>query len=108
MELQSLLDCVLENFNLGIILSINVLVYGLIQLIGSIIHKKVSKLIKVIITIFTSIILGFIYYKLGNIDVNIVLNSCICATLVWDWFLKPIVSKLGIDYEEKETYEEKS
>lgn len=98
MELQSLLDCILTNFNLGIILSINALVYGLIQFIGSIIHKKVSKLVKVIVTIFASIILGTIYYKLGDIDINIVLNSCICATLIWDWILKPLLKQIKADY----------
>lgn len=105
MELQSLLDCVLENFNLGIILSINVLVYILVQFIGSIIHKKVSKLIKIVITLFSSIILGIIYYKFGNIDINVVLNSCICATLIWDWFLKPILTKFKLNYKESQNFE---
>lgn len=105
MELQSLLDCILTNFNLGIILSINALVYGLIQFIGSIIHKKVSKLIKVIVTIFVSFILGFIYYKFGNIDVNIILNSCICATLVWDWIIKSILNKFKLNYTQTQNSE---
>lgn len=105
MELQSLLDCILENFNLGIILSINVLVYVLVQFIGSIIHKKVSKLIKIVITAFASIVLGIIYYKFGNIDINVVLNSCICATLIWDWFLKPILTKFKLNYKESQNFE---
>lgn len=98
MELSTIFDTIINNFNFGLILSINVTVYFIIHLLSAVIKKPLNKILKIIITVCCSFGLGLIYWKISDIPSTIVLNSCICATLVWDWFLKPILKKVKLDY----------
>lgn len=100
MEIQSIIDVILNNFNFGLIISINALVYFLIKISDTIIKKPSSKLIKVIITILSSTILGIVYWKAANISTDIIISSCISAPLIWDWILKPILKKFKVDYKQ--------
>lgn len=99
MDLELIFNTILNNFNFGLIIAINVFTYGVIKVIDTFKVKSVNKLIKVFITIFSCLLFGFIYYKYGNIEPIIILNSCISAPLIWDWVLKPILRKIKIDYE---------
>lgn len=108
MELSTIFDVIINNFDFGLILSINVLVYTIIKIISVVSKETISKLIKIIITILVSVCFGFLYWKVTDNSASIVLNSCICATLIWDWFLKPILGKLKIDYNGTNNYEEKN
>lgn len=110
MELNQIIDIIINNFNFGLIISINLLTYGIITVYNTIFKKKASKLLKIIITIFSIIILGIVYWKIGNIDKDVIISSCVSAPLIWDWVLKPILKKFKLDYkidnyekEEKET-----
>lgn len=98
MELQNIIDVIISNFNFGLIISINVLVYSLIKIFEFIFKETAPKLFKVVITIIATFILGFVYLKAGNVSSDVILSSCISAPLIWDWILKPILKKLKADY----------
>lgn len=102
MELNQIIDVILNNFNFGLIISINVLVYTIVKLTDFITKNHTPKWLKIVITIFSAILLGFVYWKAGNISNDVILSSCISAPLIWDWIIKPILNKVGIDYKEKE------
>ena len=98
MDINSIFELILNNFNFGLILSINALVYGLIKLCDLFKPKVTPKIIKIAITICSSVLLGILYWKLADLSLEVILNSCICATLIWDWILKPILKRIKIDY----------
>lgn len=98
MEFNQIIDIIINNFNFGLIISINLLTYGIITIYNTIFKKKASKLLKIIITIFSIIVLGIIYWKTGTVSKDIIISSCISAPLIWDWILKPIFKKIKIDY----------
>lgn len=98
MDLELIFNIILNNFNFGLIICINAFTYGIIKIIDIFKTESVNKFIKVLITIISCLLLGFIYYKYGNIEPIVILNSCISAPLIWDWVLKPILRKIKIDY----------
>ena len=98
MDINSVFELISNNFNFGLIFSINALVYGVIKIYNLFKPKATSKLIKVVITICSSILLGIIYWKIADVNPEIILSSCISAPLIWDWILKPILKKLKADY----------
>lgn len=98
MDIQSIIDIIVNNFNFGLIISINLLTYSIITFYNTIFKKEATKLFKIIITIFSIIILGFIYWKVGLVSKDIIISSCISAPLIWDWILKPILKKFKVDY----------
>lgn len=110
MEIQSIIDIILNNFNFGLIISINVLVYTIVKFTDFITKNHTPKWLKIVITIFSAVLLGFVYWKAGNVTNDVILSSCISAPLIWDWIIKPILNKFGIDYKtdnyEKEEKEE--
>lgn len=108
MEFSQIIDVILNNFNFGLIISINVLVYVIVKLTDFITKNHTPKWLKIVTTIFSAILLGFVYWKAGNITNDVILSSCISAPLIWDWIIKPILNKLGVDYKEKENNEENS
>ena len=100
MEFSQIIDIILNNFNFGLIISINVLVYAIVKLTDFITKNHTPKWLKIVITIFSATLLGFVYWKAGNITNDVILSSCISAPLIWDWIIKPIAKKLNIDYRE--------
>lgn len=99
MDLELIFNTIFNNFNFGLIICINAFTYGIIKIIDIFKTESVNKFIKVLITIISCLLFGFIYYKHGNIELIVILNSCISAPLIWDWVLKPILKKIKIDYE---------
>lgn len=99
MDTQSIIDIIINNFNFGLIISINLLAYGLIIIYGTLFKKQASKRLKIIITIISILILGFVYWKTETVTKDVIISSCISAPLIWDWILKPIFKKIKIDYE---------
>ena len=94
-----LLDIILNNFDFGLIVSINALVYAFIKITEGIsIEVAKIKWYKIVCTIIVCIGFGLFYRQLTDIEPTKLLNSSICAPLIWDWVLKPIVQKLKIDY----------
>lgn len=100
MYTEQLFQYVATNFDFAFVISINVVAYLIITLIGYIIKKKVSKVIKIGITIVTSILLFLLYGGITDCNKEVLLNSSILAPVAWDWIIKPLCNWIKIDYKE--------
>ena len=97
---EQLFQYAIANFDLSFVISINVVAYLIITLLGYITKKKVSKGIKIGITIVTSILLFLLYGGITNCNKEVLLNSSILAPVAWDWIIKPLCNLIKIDYKE--------
>ena len=102
MYTEQLFQYVATNFDFAFVISINVVAYLIITLIGYITKKKVSKGIKIGITIVTSILLFFLYGGITDVSKEVLLNSSILAPVAWDWVIKPLCKWVKIDYKQEE------
>lgn len=100
MYTEQLFQYAITNFDLSFVISINVVAYLIITLLGYIIKKKVSKGIKIGITIVTSILLFLLYGGITDCNKEVLLNSSILAPVAWDWIIKPLCNWIKIDYKE--------
>lgn len=98
--IENIIDYTINNFNFGYVISINVLAYLVIQLIGYIAKKKINKGVKIVITCVCSICMFLLYGEISDITKDVLVNSTIIAPISWDWIIKPIAEKLNIDYKE--------
>lgn len=98
---------IFNNFDFGFMFIINVLSYLVIRFVyGFNKGKYVTTSSKRFILIACILVIAVIY-RLGKYDTNIVIiNSSILATVFWDWILRPILVKLGIDYKQFEKYDD--
>lgn len=103
MYTEQLFQYVATNFDFAFVISINVVAYLIITLIGYITKKEVNKAIKIGITIGVSIILFFLYGGITNVNKEVLLNSSILAPVAWDWIIKPICKWIKIDYKQEES-----
>ena len=97
---EQLFQYAIANFDLSFVISINVVAYLIITLVGYITKKKVSKGIKIGITIVTSILLFLLYGGITDCNKEVLLNSSILAPVAWDWIIKPLCNLIKIDYKE--------
>lgn len=97
---DEIINYTILNFNFGIIISINVLAYLVIQLIGYFAKKKINKGVKIVVTCVCSICMFLLYGEISDIAKDVLVNSTIIAPISWDWIIKPIAKKLNIDYRE--------
>ena len=102
MEIQSIIDIITNNFNFGLIISINALVYALVTIYESIKKQSAPKWLKILITILSCSGMGITYLYAANISIDVVLSSCVSAPLIWDWIIKPILKKFKVDYKKEE------
>lgn len=100
MEYENIIiDKIICNFDFSYMVSVNVLTYLIIK-----IHdyfngrKKVPIVIKRLYLFISILVLGIIYYFIGNIDTIVIINSSILAPVFWSWILSPIIDKVGIGY----------
>ena len=97
--MNEIFEIVLNNFDVAYIISVNVLVYVVIKIVDYLNGaKKVPLGLKRIITLVCTIILAVIYKLLTDIDNYILLNSSICAPVIYSWIIKPILKKIGVGY----------
>jgi hypothetical protein len=96
--IQELGSFVLNNFDFGFVISVNIITYAIIKIIESITKKEVKKVYKILVTIFVTICFDFIFIKYIEIDKQILLNSSILSPVAWDWVIKPICKLIKIDY----------
>ena len=101
---EQLFQYVATNFDFAFVISVNVIAYLTIQLIGIITKKEVTKAIKVITTICISVGLFFLYKYTTEIDKEVLLNSAILAPVAWDWVIKPLCKWIKIDYKRREHF----
>ncbi len=96
---MEIINIITDNFDIAYILSINVLTYSIIKIIdyfnGT---KKVVCGIKRLILLICTIVLAIVYKCYTDIDFYILLNSSICAPVIYSWVIKPIIQKIGIGY----------
>lgn len=99
MNNMEIINIITDNFDIAYILSINVLTYSIIKIIdyfnGT---KKVACGIKRLILLICTIILAIVYKFCTDIDSYVLLNSSICAPVIYSWIIKPIIKKIGIGY----------
>lgn len=94
----------LSNFDIGIIIVINVATYILIKCVDDLNGDKVpTTWEKRFIFVFVALFVAIIFKYIANIPTHIIINSCIVSPVSWSWVIKPIANKLGIDYK-KESY----
>lgn len=100
--MDEIINQLVSNFDFTIMFIINVVTYILIKFLDEINKEKiVTTWQKRIIFIIASIIVGCIYYFLSDVKLIIIIDSIIIAPVAWSWLVKPIASKLGIDYKPK-------
>lgn len=89
----------IDQFDFALMLSINVLTYGIIKLIDDLNGaKRVTTWQKRIVFLIAAIAMGVTYGQVTDIPTAVIINSCIIAPIAWSWLAKPIANKLGIDY----------
>lgn len=103
MYTEQLFQYAVTNFNFAFVISINIIAYLIITLIGYITKKEVNKVIKIGITIGVSIILFFLYGGITDVNKEVLLNSSILAPVAWDWVIKPLCKWIKIDYKQEES-----
>ena len=97
---EQLFQYVATNFNFAFVISINVIAFLIITVLGYLTKIEVKKAIKICITIGVSIALFFLYGGITDISKDILLNSSILAPVAWDWVIKPLCKWIRIDYKD--------
>lgn len=96
--IQELGSFILNNFDFGFVISVNIITYAIIKIIENIIKNKLKRIFKIIVTIGVTLCFDYIFLKYTEIDKQILLNSSILAPVAWDWVIKPICKLIKVDY----------
>lgn len=100
----NILTELINNFDYGYILIINLIAYILIKITDYFNgDKKVPLITKRILTVISIIIMFCIYkaYDYPN-DLKLI-NSSIAAPVIWSWVLRPLFVKFKIGYKQDES-----
>lgn len=98
--LDNILQTIVDSFDLGYMVSVNILTYILIKLHDEVNgDKNVPRWNKRLYLIFSVISIGAcLYYFEPNIVVTKLVYSAIAAPVIWSWALKPLCKYAGVDY----------
>lgn len=100
--MDAILKQLLEHFDFALMVVINVTTYAAIKALDEVNGDKVPTVWqKRLLFLMSAIIIGTVYWLTSDIDVNVIINSCIVAPVAWSWLAKPLCSKLGIDYKQE-------
>lgn len=97
--INQILQQLLSNFDITYCVVVNILTYVLITILINICKGDVTRTIKKVILLVSIVIIGVIYYVIGE-DIKIIVNSSILAPVSWTWLVKPILAKIGFDYKD--------
>ena len=98
--ISQIINTIIESFDFGFCVSINILTYLIIKLIDSLNgNKTVSTWSKRIVLLVVIFFTGVLYNLIGC-DNKILLNSAILAPVFWSWIIKPICKHFKIDYKD--------
>lgn len=96
--IQNIVNLIINSFDFGYCVIINVATYLIIKLIDELNGDKVVLVWgKRLVLISSIIVIGTAYYFIDH-NPKLLLNSSILAPVFWTWILKPICKKLDIDY----------
>ena len=97
--IDSIINSMLSQFDFSYILAINIVTYIFIQIWDNLNGEKLLTTWEKRLMMLVATAIVLFSYKLCHYDNNIMLiNSTIAAPVFWSWMLKPILSKLGVDY----------
>lgn len=97
--IDSIINSMLSQFDFSYILAINIVTYIFIQIWDNLNGEKLLTTWEKRLMMLVATAIVLFSYKLCHYDNNIMLiNSTIVAPVFWSWVLKPILSKLGVDY----------
>lgn len=100
MEIFSdIVHSVLQSFDFGYCVAVNVLTYTIIKLFDKKKSHPLNIWNKRIVLLISILILGTIYYFTDS-DIKILVNSAILAPVSWSWIFKPLCAKFNIDYKQ--------
>lgn len=96
---NTIIDSIINQFDFGYILTINVATYIFIQVWDNLNGDKLLTTWQKRLMLLLAIFIVYGVYKFAHYPNDIVLlNSTIFAPVSWSWLLKPILNKLGVDY----------
>lgn len=96
---HSIIQQILDNFDVAYMLAINILTYIIIKT-----HEYFNGAIKIVTwtkrlyLVISIIIVTCLYVLFDNISNRVLINSAIAAPVFWSWVLKPIISRTKFDY----------
>lgn len=99
--LDTIINQVLNNFDFAYMFTCNLACFIAIK-----VHDyfngeaKVPTVIKRLYLVISIILLGIVYYYIGETKLNIIINSAILAPVFWSWIAAPILRKFGIQYKQ--------
>lgn len=97
--IDNIINSMLSQFDFSYILAINIVTYIFIQIWDNLNGEKLLTTWEKRLMMLVATAIVLFSYKLCHYDNNIMLiNSTIVAPVFWSWVLKPILSKLGVDY----------
>ena len=97
--MEKIVDTLLNHFDIGYMLSINILTYIFIKTLDYFNkQKKVKLLVKRLMLILSTLICVVIYYFVGDINKTVLINSTIAAPVFYSWVMKPILKKYNLGY----------
>lgn len=96
-----IVDSIINNFDFGFMLVVNVATYILIKIIdyfnGD--NKVPTWQKRCVLVISIAFIIG-IYIACDYDNIIVLINSAILAPVFWSWVASPILKKLGIGYKD--------
>lgn len=100
--MDTIIKQLLEHFDFALMVVINVVTYASIKVLDELNGEKVPTVWqKRMLFLLSAAVIGAIYGFTTDIDINVIINSCIVAPVAWSWLAKPLCSKLGIDYKQE-------
>lgn len=90
--MEKIIDILLNSFDFGYMLTVNILTYLLIKSIDALNgpNKAVPTYLKRIVAVLSGIVLGGIVYTYSGYS-NVILYSFIASLVTWDTVFKPVV-----------------
>ena len=96
---DSILEQIIANFDFAYMLVINVVTFIIIKLIDEINGDKgINVWAKRGVLLGVIGVITMVYVSTGYDRYTVLANSACVAPVAWTWVLKPLVTKLGINY----------
>lgn len=103
--ITNIINTTLESFDFSYCITVNILTYIIITLIGGKIKKVTTSVwAKRVILLASIVIIGAVYYAI-DIDIKLILNSAIITPVFWSWIMKPICKYFKLDYKQINVFE---